>query len=401
MTVIDTVPFRHLSTSTQPPAARAAFRAALAQPTAATHARQWVNALLRRQAVTSAAPTTTAEFCGGLVTGAEKDSDDHALSLGPQGRAGTGNTPVARDRETLEAPRTNPREEPHRLVDGRYKLQRPLGHGAMGFVWQAHDHRLGRPVALKALAFRGTVDLQPQAQAVQWAHHEAQALARICHEHVVAVHDVIEAEGQVWIVMEQVSSHSLADLLRVRGRLPALQVVQIGRELLRGIQAVHAAGVLHRDIKPHNVCFRPDDRAVLIDFGLAALTDAGPGVEGPQTVGTPQYLAPELAAPWSQPQEATPAADLWALGVTLYEAVEGRLPFRGPTPYEVLEQVRTAQPPPMRHAGPLRALIDGLLAKDPAERLTAHSAAKALEACRNRSFVQAIGHNPAQAVGPP
>jgi len=270
---------------------------------------------------------------------------------------------------------------PHTLIDGRYELRRQLGRGGMGVVWEAHDNRLNRQVAVKELLFRGATDPETQAQWVSRARREAQAIARIGHEHVVAVHDVIEAEGQVWIVMEQVDPHSLADRLREQGRLPALQVARIGLEVLRGLRAVHAAGVLHRDVKPHNILFRRDGRAVLMDFGIATFEGAAQVTRLHEIVGTPQYLAPELTLPSSRrsTRDATPAADLWSLGITLYESVEGRAPFRGPTPYEVLESVRTAEAPPMGHAGPLRPLIDGLLVKEPAARLTAERAEQLLQ----------------------
>lgn len=269
---------------------------------------------------------------------------------------------------------------PHTLVDGRYELQRPLGRGGMGVVWEAYDNRLGRQVAVKELLFRGAVDPDTQAQWVERARREARAIARIGHEHVVAVHDVIEADGQVWIVMEQVNPRSLADQLHERGRLPALQTASIGLEVLRGLRAVHAAGVLHRDVKPHNILFRRDGRAVLMDFGIATFEGAAQVTRLHELVGTPRYLAPELCTPHGRsPHEATPAADLWSLGVTLYETVEGRAPFRGPTPYEVLEAVRESEPPPMEHCGPLRPLIEGLLVKDPLARLTAQRAEQLLQ----------------------
>jgi eukaryotic-like serine/threonine-protein kinase len=266
------------------------------------------------------------------------------------------------------------------LIDNRYKLLRPLGRGGMGVVWEAHDARLGRRVAIKELLFRGAVDPETQAQWVARARREAQAIARIGHEHVVAVHDVIEADGQVWIVMEQVNPRSLSDVLRDHERLPAHRAAQIGLEVLRGLRAVHAAGVLHRDVKPHNVLFRKDGRAVLMDFGIATFEGAAQVTRRHETVGTPQYLPPELASPWEKEQRhATPASDLWSLGVTLYETVEGRIPFRGPTPIEVLESVREDELPPMEHAGPLRPLIEGLLVKDPEKRLPAARAEEMLQ----------------------
>lgn len=290
---------------------------------------------------------------------------------------------------------------PHTLVDGRYELQRPLGRGGMGVVWEAYDNRLGRQVAVKELLFRGAVDPDTQAQWVERARREARAIARIGHEHVVAVHDVIEADGQVWIVMEQVNPRSLADQLQERGRLAALQTARIGLEVLRGLRAVHAAGVLHRDVKPHNILFRRDGRAVLMDFGIATFEGAAQVTRLHELVGTPRYLAPELCTPQGRsPREATPAADLWSLGVTLYETVEGRAPFRGPTPYEVLEAVRDNEPPPMEYCGPLRPLIDGLLVKDPLARMTAQRAEQLLQHVAQEtpqyatSFYPEDGHAP-------
>ncbi|GGO91502.1 bifunctional serine/threonine-protein kinase/glutamate ABC transporter substrate-binding protein [Wenjunlia tyrosinilytica] len=296
---------------------------------------------------------------------------------------------------------------PHALIDNRYELQRPLGRGGMGVVWEALDTRLNRQVAIKELLFRGAVDPETQAQWVERARREAQAIARIGHEHVVAVHDVIEDDGQVWIVMEQVNPRSLSDLLRDHERLPVASAARVGLEVLRGLRAVHAAGVLHRDVKPHNVLFRKDGRAVLMDFGIATFEGAAQVTRRHETVGTPQYLPPELAVPWTREQRtATPASDLWSLGVTLYEMVEGRAPFRGPTPFEVLEAVREEEPPEMVHAGPLRPLIEGLLVKDPEKRLSAERAEELLQhvAQETPSTAHSIPHqfyDPSAAPDPP
>ncbi|WP_377269093.1 bifunctional serine/threonine-protein kinase/glutamate ABC transporter substrate-binding protein [Peterkaempfera sp. SMS 1(5)a] len=277
-----------------------------------------------------------------------------------------------------------------RLIDNRYQLQHRLGRGGMGVVWEARDTRLHRQVAVKELLFRGAVDPETQAQWVERARREAQAIARIGHEHVVTVYDVTEADGQVWIVMEQVNPRSLADLLRTHGRLPVQDAARICLEVLRGLRAVHAAGVLHRDVKPHNVLFRRDGRAVLMDFGIATFEGAAQVTRLHETVGTPSYLAPELCDPAGR-RPPDPASDLWSLGVTLYEMVEGRLPFRGPAPYEVLLAVREEEPPPPEHAGPLGPVLAGLLTKDPARRLTAGRAEELL-----RHVVQETPATPAR-----
>ncbi|MCD0484681.1 transporter substrate-binding domain-containing protein [Streptacidiphilus sp. ASG 303] len=298
---------------------------------------------------------------------------------GPDGEERAQGAPAGREQE--DGPRAADRDgaegHPGRLIDNRYELQRRLGRGGMGVVWEARDTRLHRQVAVKELLFRGAVDPETQAQWVERARREAQAIARIGHEHVVTVYDVTEADGQVWIVMEQVDPRSLADLLRANGRLPLQDAARICLEVLRGLRAVHAAGVLHRDVKPHNVLFRRDGRAVLMDFGIATFEGAAQVTRLHETVGTPAYLAPELAVP-SDRRPPGPASDLWSLGVALYEMVEGRLPFRGATPYEVLLAVREEEPPPPVHAGPLGPLLAGLLAKDPADRTTADRAEELL-----------------------
>ncbi|MFI7098840.1 serine/threonine protein kinase [Streptomyces sp. NPDC050161] len=269
---------------------------------------------------------------------------------------------------------------PGHRVDGRYVLERELGRGGMGVVWEALDTRLERRVAVKELLLRGAVDEEERAHWVARARREAQAIARVGHEHVVTVHDVIEAGGQIWIVMERVGSRSLADLVREQGRLPVREAARIGSEVLRGLREVHEAGVLHRDVKPHNVLFRRDGRAVLMDFGVATFEGASQVTQVHEVVGTPRYLAPELAVPLSERSAGAvaAAADVWSVGVMLFEMTEGRAPFRDPDPFEVLVAVRTAPVPAMPHAGPLAPLIEQLLTKDPQQRITGRRAEEAL-----------------------
>lgn len=265
------------------------------------------------------------------------------------------------------------------VVDGRYTLLRELGRGGMGVVWEAWDSRLDRHVAVKGLLFPTDTDAQSRAALVERARREAMAIARIGHEHVVAVHDVTEAHGQVWIVMELVSPGSLAELLREHGRLPVTETATTGLQVLRGLRAAHAAGVMHRDVKPHNILFRREGYAVLMDFGIAALEGSSQVTRIGEILGTPRYLAPELAVPWSPERlVATPASDLWSLGVTLYEAVEGRAPFRGADSFEILGDVRASKPAQPQHAGALGPVLEGLLQKDPAHRMSAERAEELL-----------------------
>ncbi|MFF2727979.1 protein kinase [Streptomyces sp. NPDC058008] len=274
-----------------------------------------------------------------------------------------------------------PDDAPDTVIAGRYRLLRQLGRGGMGVVWEALDTSLDRRVAVKGLLYPGAASSDAQANWVSRARREAQAIARIGHQNVVAVHDVIEDGNQVWIVMELLNSRSLADLLHEQQQLSVPHAARIGLQVLRGLAAVHESGVLHRDVKPHNILFRPDGRALLMDFGIATFEGAAQVTRSHEIIGTPQYLAPELLSHTpDNPRPASTASDLWALGVTLYEMVEGRRPFDGGGSFEVLIAVRESPTPPTRYAGPLAGLIAGLLQKDPGQRPDAAEADRLLRA---------------------
>lgn len=266
------------------------------------------------------------------------------------------------------------------VIAGRYHLQRQLGRGGMGVVWEAFDASLDRKVAVKGLLHPGAVSAEAQAEWVSRARREARAIARIGHQNVVAVHDVIEDGNQVWIVMELLNPRSLADLLSEQQQLSVPHAARIGLQVLRGLTAAHEAGVLHRDMKPHNILFRSDGRALLMDFGIATFEGAVQVTRTHEVIGTAQYLAPELLTRTAdQPHPASAASDLWALGVTLYEMVEGRRPFNGENSYEIWIAVRDSPVPPMRYAGPLTALVEALLQKDPGQRPVAAEAERMLQ----------------------
>ncbi|WP_097990844.1 serine/threonine-protein kinase [Streptomyces sp. f51] len=281
------------------------------------------------------------------------------------GRAGDGQDGrLAGRRADDEAPRT--------VIDGRYELLERIGSGGMGEVWKAHDRRLNRYVAVKGLLDRNAMTPGTQATAMQRARREAEAIAKIEHLNVVTVHDQVETDHQVWIVMKLLEARSLADLLSRGGVLAVPRAATIGLQVLQGLRAVHAASVVHRDVKPGNVLVRDDGLAILVDFGIATFEGADRVTRTGSVIGTPSYLAPELFAPASP--GPTPASDLWALGVTLYEAVEGRVPFAGHEVWEVQENVRQSPDPVLRYAGPLAPVIQGLLITDPRERLDAATA---------------------------
>ncbi|MGQ5596592.1 bifunctional serine/threonine-protein kinase/glutamate ABC transporter substrate-binding protein [Streptomyces sp. ESR1.13] len=258
------------------------------------------------------------------------------------------------------------------VIEGRYELLEPIGSGGMGEVWKAHDRRLRRFVAVKGLLDRRATTAETQKAAMQRARREAEALAKIEHQNVVTVHDQIETADQVWIVMKLLEGRSLADLLRRDGVLGVPRAADIGLQMAQGLRAVHEASVLHRDVKPGNVLVRDGGQVVLVDFGIATFEGADRVTRYGGVIGTPPYLAPELFAPASP--GPTPASDLWALGVTLYEMVEGRLPFGGSEVWEVQASIQQSPDPVLRYAGPLGPVIQGLLATDPGSRLDAATA---------------------------
>jgi serine/threonine protein kinase len=239
----------------------------------------------------------------------------------------------------------------------------------MGAVWLAEDAVLRRAVALKHLTSQGRDD-QPGAL------EEARAAARITHPGVVRVHDVVLGEDEDWIVMEALSGEPLSTTIRERGRLPVDEVAQIGLHLLSALQAVHDADLVHRDIKPSNVQVCGDGRIVITDFGLSSPRGVWGGLRDGTVAGSLSYMAPETLIDGM----FGPASDLYALGVTLYTAVEGRPPFESGEPLALMDSVLSAAPEPARHAGPLREVLDGLLEKDPERRMDAAHARACLEA---------------------
>ncbi|MFB6871308.1 serine/threonine-protein kinase [Streptomyces sp. NPDC056323] len=280
--------------------------------------------------------------------------------------------------EPYRAPEQAAAPAPHHVIDGRYELLRSLGRGGMGEVWEALDTRLDRHVAVKGLLGRDAVGAATQEQTIQRARREAAAIARIKHPNVVAVHDRVESGNQVWIVMDLLDARSLADVMRAEHRLPVRRTAAIGLQVLSGLRAVHEARVVHRDVKPANILFAKEDFAILADFGIATFDGAAPLTRAGELIGTFKYLAPELLAQTAQENTATPASDLWSLGVTLYEMVEGRHPFDRPNEYEVLVAACQSDPLPMEHGGDLAEVVGRLMHKDPRRRLSAGSAEEML-----------------------
>ncbi|MCD0484074.1 serine/threonine protein kinase [Streptacidiphilus sp. ASG 303] len=261
-----------------------------------------------------------------------------------------------------------------RLVAGRYRLLAVLGAGGMGTVWRARDEVLHREVAVKEVRTPAGLAADRVAQMYARLEREAWAAARISARGVVTVHDVATHDGRPWIVMEFVRGRSLADVLAARGALPPREAAHVGAEVLAALGAAHDAGVLHRDVKPANVLLADDGRVVLTDFGIASVEgDPGLTMAG-ELVGSPEYVAPERALG----RTPGPASDLWSLGALLYTAVQGRSPFRRTTPLATLRAVVDEDVPPPDRAGPLAPVIESLMRKDPAERMTAGQAGREL-----------------------
>ncbi|WNZ12751.1 serine/threonine-protein kinase [Streptomyces sp. 11x1] len=267
-------------------------------------------------------------------------------------------------------------EEPggERVIAGRYRLLTPLGEGGMGTVWRARDEVLHREVAVKEVRAPGGIAVSDVERMYARLEREAWAAARVANRNVVTVYDVAMEDGRPWIVMELVRGLSLADLLDGEGPLSPQRAAHIGAEVLSALRAAHEAGVLHRDVKPANVLISNDNRVVLTDFGIATVEGSSALTMTGEVIGSPEFLAPERALG----RAFGPESDLWSLGVLLYAAVEGNSPFRQNTPLSTLRAVVDEELPPPRRAGPLAPVIEGLLRKDPAERISAEQAERDL-----------------------
>jgi len=282
------------------------------------------------------------------------------------------------------------------LLAGRYRLADPIGKGGMGRVWRAHDEVLHRAVAIKELTAALYVSESDQAVLLARTRAEARAAARINHSAVVTVHDVLDHDGRPWIVMELVEGRSLADAVKEDGRIEAREAARIGMWVLRALRAAHTAGVLHRDVKPGNVLLARDGRVLLTDFGIAQIEGDTTITRTGEVVGSVDYLAPERV----RGADPGPSADLWALGATLYTAVEGHSPFRRTTPLTTMQAVVDEEPAEPRNAGPLGPVIGALLRKDPARRPDAAEAEQMLaEAAEGRRPSAAQAYVPTQYVG--
>jgi WD40 repeat protein/tRNA A-37 threonylcarbamoyl transferase component Bud32 len=285
---------------------------------------------------------------------------------GPQARAGNGTPGTHPDSET-SADSAPPRPAGKMVHPPGYEILGEIGRGGMGVVYKARQTRLNRVVALKMVLAGGHAGEQELAR----FRREAEAVAQLQHPGIVQVFEVGEQDGLPFFSLEFVGGGSLASKLR-GNPWSARRSAEVVAELARAVQHAHAAGIVHRDLKPGNVLMTPTGQTKVTDFGLAKKLDAEQDLSRTGAVmGTPSYMAPEQAL--GQAKGVGPAADVYALGVILYEMLTGRVPFKGATTLDTLELVRRQEPvPPSRLVGKVPRDLDTVclkcLQKDPGRR---------------------------------
>ncbi|WP_227022937.1 serine/threonine-protein kinase [Actinomadura rubrobrunea] len=262
-----------------------------------------------------------------------------------------------------------------RLLARRYRLVTPVGRGGMGTVWHAHDEVLGRDVAVKEVILPHGLTDEERALQHKRTFREARTAARLGHPGVITVYDVVEEDDRPWIIMELLRAPSLDQIIKTEGPLEPRRAAELGRQMLAALHTAHEAGVLHRDVKPSNVLVSRGDRAVLTDFGIATAAGDATLTQTGLVMGSPAYIAPERA----RGRRAGPASDLWSLGVTLYAMLDGKSPFERQEPMAALVAVISEDPEPPANAGPLAPVIEGLLRKNPEQRMDAIEAGALLD----------------------
>jgi serine/threonine protein kinase len=250
-------------------------------------------------------------------------------------------------------------------IGGRYRLDKRLAAGGMGTVWQGWDERLHRVVAVKRLHVQPGLSAAERNVAIQRSMREARITARLHHPNAVEVYDIVDEPTGPCLIMQYVPSRSLQEIIRADGPLPPSDVARIGTQIAGALAAAHRAGVVHRDVKPGNVLIAEDGTAKITDFGISHAFDDVSLTSTGLVMGTPAYLAPEVARGASSDF----ASDVYALGATLYMAVEGHGPFGDDqNPMAVLHRAASgAWDPPVR-AGALTPALHAMMATDPSRR---------------------------------
>ncbi len=271
---------------------------------------------------------------------------------------------------------------------GSSRIVREIGRGGMGIVYEAIQEGLDRPVAVKALDTK----LARSKEIVERFRREGRAYARLRHEAIIAVHDLVEKDDGLYLVTEFVDGTDLARLVAKGGALPADCVALAGGRVAEALDYVHFNGLLHRDVKPANVMVSREGEVKLMDFGIAKGEDDASLTRAGMLVGSPSYMAPEVLAG----EEAGPPADVWALGVSMYELLTGEKPFRGKDAEGLFASIQRARFPRVRSLAPdcprrLARAVERCLAKSPAARFrSAGALARALEGIGARLLPRAV-----------
>ncbi|MER7083582.1 protein kinase domain-containing protein [Saccharopolyspora kobensis] len=253
-----------------------------------------------------------------------------------------------------------------RLIGARYRLEGTIGHGAMGQVWAGTDELLHRPVAVKELRLSPGLAEEHAAEMRERALREARAMAALNHPNTVLLYDVARENDQPFVVMELVHGLSLAKLLNKHRSLPPAKLAVLADGVAAALQAAHQVGIVHRDVKPGNVLLGADRQVKLADFGMSRSTAESTLTRSGVLVGTPAYLAPEIAIGG----ELGANADLWSFGAMLFAAAEGRLPYESTgDPLITISSIVHGPVPQHQQAGPIGEVISGLMVKDPARRM--------------------------------
>ncbi|WP_082405831.1 serine/threonine-protein kinase [Microbacterium sp. No. 7] len=275
---------------------------------------------------------------------------------------------------------------------GRYELDSRIAIGGMGEVWEATDHVIGRTVAIKILKdeYMGDPGFLERFRA------EARHAALVNHEGIASVFDYGEENGSAFLVMELVPGEALSTILEREGTLSTDKTLDVVAQTSAALQAAHAAGLVHRDIKPGNLLITPDGRVKITDFGIARIADQVPLTATGQVMGTVQYLSPEQASG----HPASPATDIYSLGIVAYESLAGKRPFTGESQVAIaMAQINDTPPPlPATVPGPVQQLVLSMIAKKPADRPpTAAAVARAASALRRGDVAAAAAIVPAIA----